>query len=109
MSRYNRTKIKEYPYKGYFFKLTIDDNPMNPDEVKELILETDCDIQSGSSTNDGQFLSASYSIFFHSSVNIKVGYLFKATVFGDEINGTVLKSFKNQIGQTIVYLTDKTV
>lgn len=110
----NRKKIQEYPFKGYFYHIGIDESkPLDQREEETIIdLETECDIQESAKSDTSGAINASFNIYFpfdtSVGINIKRGYSFKGSMYGMEVNGTVIGVFPTQMGGCVVYLTDRT-
>lgn len=104
--------LEEYPFRGSFYEKRIDKTkPLKEQKEEEiLLLDTECDIQEvGKSKNSGT-INASFNVYFpfnkEDGINIKRGNTFRGTMYGMEVNGTVIGVFPTQMGGCVVYLTD---
>lgn len=103
--------IKEYPFRGEFYRIGIDeDKPPLEEQVEEkiTILSTACDIQESSHT-DGELLTADYTVYFPFSgdlTEIKNGVSFEGDMYGSKVNGKVVGVFPSQLGGVKVYVQD---
>lgn len=102
--------IKEYPFRGEFYHIGIDEDkpPLEQVEEKITILSTACDIQESSHT-DGELLTADYTVYFPLSgdlTEIKNGVSFEGDMYGSKVNGKVVGVFPSQLGGVKVYVQD---
>lgn len=107
---YRQSNIKEYPYRGEFYFIVIDeDKPLlEQREERVLILSTECDIQEVSHT-EGELITASYSVYFPlrgDLSGINRGVMFEGDMNGMKVNGKVTGIFSSQLGGLKVYIRD---
>lgn len=107
-------RIQEYPFDGVFYHIGIDESKPLDEQVEEEIidLETKCDIQESSKKDTSGAINASFNIYFPFDttvgINIKRGYLFRGSMYGMEVNGTIIGLFPTQMGGCVAYITDRT-
>lgn len=107
---YRQSNIKEYPYRGEFYFIGIDEDkpPLEQVEERAVILSTECDIQEVSHTK-GELITASYSVYFPlrgDLSGIKRGVMFDGDMNGMKVNGKVSGIFPSQLGGVKVYIQD---
>lgn len=106
--------FEEYPYHGCFYITTIDTTVPLDKRVarKELILDTDCDIQRQSARHNGGLLGAGYDIYWPLELNpestgignrylpprVKRGMTFEGEYYGDRVVGEVEIVVPSQLG-----------
>jgi hypothetical protein len=106
--------MEEYPFRGAFYEQSVDTSlPLNEQtSVDTLILETKCDIQRTSKLNNAGLLAASYTVYWPLEVNpfsvdstdrfmpiqIRRGMIFKGTMYGYSVEGTVEIVRPSQLG-----------
>ena len=112
----NRDILQEFPHYGYFFIKEIDESlPLDQQkEVKKVIFETQCDIAESSHSWSTNFIWAKYAVYFPFDpetdvLNISLGMLFEADLYGMRVNGKVVGVFPSQIGGVTVYVQDTDV
>lgn len=105
--------FKEYPYEGKFTRSFIDESKPLDERVEEFIeiLSTECDIQEASHTGSGNFIKASFEVYFPISDTIKVknGDLFEGEFEGLVVNGRVIGIFPTQLKGCKCYIDDTDV
>lgn len=109
----DRNKILEFPYDGVFYRVGVDDSlpPSQQVEQDVILLETKCNVQEAGS-NIGDFINASYKVFFSYNQGIggvfpfKQDDLFRCNVFGLNVSGKVIGIFPSQLGKAYVYIKD---
>lgn len=102
----------EYPFNGIFYRTFIDESKPLDERVEEqeTLLETPCDIQQVSQNDGGNFVNASFKVYFPIStnvdLNIKRGHFFDGEMYGMKVNGEIIGIFPSQLGGCTVYLKD---
>lgn len=101
--------IEEYPFYGAFYRTEAPDMtiPLNMRGEREvMVLDTVCDIQEASHSMRGDFIEASYSVYFpiDDVVLVRKGDVFRGTMYGLEIAGRVLGVFPSQLRGCRVYI-----
>lgn len=108
----DREPLKEYPNYGVFFTYSVDKTKPLDEQVEEevIVLETKCDIQESQKSFAGGTIKASFNIYFpfdkEEGVNIKRGMKFRGSLYGLEVNGSVIGVFPTQMGGCACYITD---
>lgn len=66
-------EFAEYPYKGYFYEIIVDDSKDLDERVPEerIVFETICDIQRSSRLHTLNLLAADYTVYFPLDKHIK--------------------------------------
>lgn len=111
----DRFSIEEYPYKGKFVRLMIDDSKPLDQQIEEevTILEVDCDIQESNKTDGSGLIKASFEVYFpfdtKQNLTIKRGDYFIGEMYGMQVNGTIFGIFPTQLGGVCVTLTDRDI
>lgn len=112
----NRFQLEEYPYRGVFYTVTIDESkPLDQQvETRKVLLTTQCDIVESSHTRTSDAIWSDFTIFFPfdnetDKIKIKVGNLFEANVHGMKVDGKVIGIFPSQLGGVTVYIQDKDI
>ena len=97
----------EYPYKGMFYKIGIDDSlPLDQQKEQDIeIYSTSFDMTEG-----GTLSTETFRIFFPfdfaaESLVISEGNLFKGSIYGANIKGRVIGIYPSQLGGCTVLLT----
>lgn len=106
------SKVKDYPYRGYFYGHPQQDYtlPLDQREVEdELIFATKCDIQEVSKAANPTLI-ATYSVFAPFNVDdeipIRAGMRFQGTMGGIDISGMVTNVILSQLGGLVAYVKD---
>lgn len=105
----DRTEIVEYPFTGAFYRITVDKSGglKQVTTKKELVLETECDVQNAHSAI---FTSTTYTVYFPITLSegtpVRVGDSFEATIAGITVNGVVSGVYPSQLGGCLAYLKD---
>lgn len=108
----DRSDFKEYPFRGKFTRTFIDKTKPRDEWTEETItvLETDCDIQEASKTDDGGFVNASFNVYFpfdkEVGVDLKRGDMFEGEAYGLKVNGEVIGVIPNQLSGCTCYIKD---
>lgn len=111
----DRSILAEYPFSGAFYKYGVDDSlPLDEQEETEtLVLETQCDIQETQKSFSSGNITASFNVYFpfdkEKGIEIKRGMKFRGSLYGLEVNGTVVGVFPTQMGGCVCYISDKYV
>lgn len=104
-----RSRFKEYPYNGAFYRIGVDESkpPLEQVDEKIILFETVCDIQEVSHS-DGAIIKADYAVYFplDGELGLKNGYFFEGTMQGIVVNGKVSGIFPSQLGGVKVYVED---
>lgn len=108
--------IEEYPFEGVFYRRHIDmDKPVKERVVEEeILLETICDIQEATTSDNVGVNNAIFNVYFpfdleEGIVNIKRGDAFRGVMYGVEVNGEIDGLFPSQLGGCKVHIKDFTV
>lgn len=107
----DKSAIQPYPYTGSFYRYVIDESKPLDEQVMEevLLLETECDVQQETSTDNGTITSLC-TIFFpyvkSVGINIKGGDTFRCNLNGLQINGIINVPYPNQLNVCEVTLKD---
>lgn len=110
----DRHDIKEYPFFGKFVTFGIDDSkPLNEQVEEEIVvLETECDIQESSKTDNKGMITASFNVYFPfdktKDFAVRRGMTFIGSMYGMEVNGNVIGVIPTQMG-AVAYLADKDI
>ena len=102
----------EFPFNGVFYRTYIDETKPLDERVEEqeILLETICDIQQVSQSSGGNFVNASFEVYFPISIaqnlNIKRGNFFEGEMYGMKVNGEIIGIYPSQLGGCTVYLKD---
>lgn len=109
----NRNILKEFPHYAYFYTVEVDESkPLDQQkEEKMIIFETVCDITESSHSWSKNFIWAKYAVYFPfdtdvDELNITLGNLFEADLYGMRVNGKVVGVFPSQLGGVTVYIQD---
>lgn len=107
---FRRIGIMEYPYRGEFYVMGIDVDkpPLEQVEERNVILNTECDIQEASHS-DGNVITSGYSVYFPMRGDlsaIRNGIMFDGDMDGIRVNGKVSGVFASQAGGVKVYIKD---
>ncbi|MEE1082193.1 MAG: hypothetical protein UH850_00405 [Paludibacteraceae bacterium] len=112
----NRNILQDYPHYGYFYTVEVDESkPLDQQkEEKMIIFETVCDITESSHSWSRNFIWAKYAVYFPfntdvDELNITLGNLFEADLYGMRVNGKVVGVFPSQLGGVTVYIQDTDV
>lgn len=112
----SRNILQPYPYYAYFYRVAVDESlPLDEqEEGKVIVFETDCDITEASHSWDKDFISAKYTIYFpfdpkDEDVDVRIGDLVEAEMYGLTVNGKVVGVFPSQLGGVTVYVQDTDV
>lgn len=114
MAYYDRHRIEEFPYNGTFYRIGIDETlpPSQQVEGEMPLLDTKCNVQEAGSNLSGDFINASYKIYFPyvndgvSEFPFKKNDSFKAVVNGLDVSGKVIGIFPSQLQKAYVYIKD---
>ena len=116
MSYIDRNRLQDYPYKGTFFRIGIDESKPLDEQVEEkiIVFETECDITESSHSWSRNFIWAKYAIYFpfdkeKDEVVVRMGDLFEANMHGLIVNGKVVGVFPSQLGGVTAYIQDTEV
>lgn len=108
----DRTPIEDYPFRGAFTRLMIDETKPLSERTEEetVILETECDIQESSRTEASGANNVTFAVYFPFSLNegvsIRRGDVFTGDMYGVEVRGEVSGIFPTQLGGCEVHLKD---
>lgn len=111
---YSKSNIKQFPYDCVFYRIGIDISLPPSQQVEEeiVLLETKCNIQEAGSNLSGNFINASYKIYFPYNNNADADFpfkkndMFKANANGLDVCGKVIGIFPSQLGKAYVYIKD---
>ena len=124
MAYIDRNILSDYPFKGRFYRIAIDESKPLDEHVEEevTVLETECDVTESSHSWSNNFIWAKYAVYLHlkineeiegdnieSQVKVKMGDLFEADVYGMRANGKVVGVFPSQLGGVTCYVQDTDV
>lgn len=116
MAYIDHNKLEDYPYRGQFYRIGIDDSkPLDEQEEEKIIIyETVCDITESSHSWSRNFIWAKYAVYFPynkepNEIEVRLGDLFEADVYGLMVNGKVVGVFPSQLGGVTVYIQDTDV
>ena len=124
MAYIDRNILSDYPFKGRFYRIAIDESKPLDEQVEEevTVLETECDVTESSHSWSNNFIWAKYAVYFplkineeiggeniESQVKVKMGDLFEADVYGMRANGKVVGVFPSQLGGVTCYVQDTDV
>lgn len=124
MAYIDRNILSDYPFKGRFYRIAIDESKPLDEQVEEevTVLETECDVTESSHSWSNNFIWAKYVVYFplkineeiegeniESQVKVKMGDLFEADVYGMRANGKVVGVFPSQLGGVTCYVQDTDV
>lgn len=104
--------FEEYPFHGVFYRISVDESaPLTErEERKEIILETECDIEENRHSDGGGFISAAFKIFFpfdkDKGISIRRGDFFEGSIYGLKVEGQIAGVFPTSLGGCEVYLRD---
>ncbi|MGN0929347.1 MAG: hypothetical protein ACI4N3_01770 [Alphaproteobacteria bacterium] len=105
----HHSNFLEYPYNGVFSRSYIDESKPLDERVEEMIeiLQTKCDIQEAGHIN-GQFIKATYEIYFPTNGNIPIknGDEFIGYIDEFEVNGRVVGIFPSSLRGCKCYIDD---
>lgn len=108
----DRNVLSDYPYFGTFYRVEIGgDSPLDQEEVKVIVHETECDITESSHSWSNNFIWAKYAVYFpydkyKDVITVKMGDMFEATINGLYVNGKVVGVFPSQLGGVTCYIQD---
>lgn len=112
----NRNILQDYPFYAYFYTMEVDESkPLDQQkEEKVIVFETECDITESSHSWSTNFIWAKYAVYFPFDTNadeldIHLGLLFEADLYGMRVNGKVVGVFPSQLGGVTVYIQDTDV
>lgn len=112
----DHNRLQDYPFDGVFYTVGVDESkPLDQQqEEKIVIFETKCDISESSHSWSKDFIWAKYAIYFPfntktDKINIKLGDLFEANMYGLKVDGKVVGIFPSQMGGVAVYIQDMDV
>ena len=114
MAYIDKKRVTEFPYDGKFYRIGVDLSlpPSKREEQEITLLDVKCNVQEAGSNLSGNFINASYKVFFP-YVNDGVSPFpfnrddrFKCIINGVEVNGIVIQAFPSQLGKAYVYLKD---
>lgn len=112
----NRDILQDYPHYGYFYTMAVDESkPLDQQqEEKIIVFETECDITESSHSWSTNFIWAKYAVYFPfdpdtDTIDIQLGVLFEADMYGMRVNGKVVGVFPSQLGGVTVYVQDTDV
>lgn len=110
----DRNILDEYPFDGVFY---INKDVESPDGdligggdtvEEEIILETKCDVQETQKAFTAGAITASFNVYFPfdkgTGINVERGMMFRANVYGMDINGMVIGVFPTQMGGCLAYI-----
>jgi hypothetical protein len=116
MSYIDHNQFQDYPFRGQFFRMGVDEGKPLDQQVEEkiIIFETDCDITESSHSWSRNFIWAKYAVYFpldkeNDEVVVRLGDLFEANMYGLIVNGKVVGVFPSQLGGVTVYIQDTDV
>ena len=116
MSYIDHNQFQDYPFRGQFFRMGVDESKPLDQQVEEkiVIFETDCDITESSHSWSRNFIWAKYAVYFpfdkkNDEVVVRLGDLFEANMYGLIVNGKVVGVFPSQLGGVTVYIQDTDV
>ena len=124
MAYIDRNILSDYPFKGRFYRIAIDESKPLDEQVEEevTVLETECDVTESSHSWSNNFIWAKYAVYFplkineeieedniESQVKVKMGDLFEADVYGMRANGKLVGVFPSQLGGVTCYVQDTDV
>lgn len=107
-----RNRVQQYPFIGTFYTSIVDENaPLDQQvETKKVVLTTECDITESSHTWGQDAMWAKYAVYFpyneEAPLEVKLGTLFEANMYGLKIDGKVIGVFPSQLGGVAVYIQD---
>ena len=83
-------------------------------EQKVVHFETVCDITESSHSWSRDFIWAKYAVYFpfdrdNDTIQVKMGDMFEADLYGMKANGKVVGVFPSQLGGVTVYVQDTDV
>jgi hypothetical protein len=113
----DRQDTEAYKYDGVFYRVTIDESKPLIEQTEEevVIYQTKCDIMESSHSWSNNFIWAKYAVFFPFDVDsgetllVRMGDLFKADMYGLNVNGKVVGVFPSQLGGVVAYIQDSDV
>lgn len=113
MGYIDRNILEEYPYYAYFYRIEVDENKPLYEQTAEkvIIYETPCDITESSHSWARNFIWAKYAVYFpfdkeSAQMDIRLGDMFEADLYGLNVNGKVVGVFPSQLGGVTVYVQD---
>lgn len=116
MAYIDRNILEEYPYYAYFYRMEVDDSKplLEQTEEKVVIYETPCDITESSHSWSRNSIWAKYAVYFpfdksDAQIDIRLGDMFEADLYGMKANGKVVGVFPSQLGGVTVYVQDTDV
>lgn len=116
MAYIDRDILEDYPHYAYFYHIEVDESlPLDQQtEQKVIHFETPCDITESSHSWSRNFIWAKYAVYFPfdtetGSVQVKMGDMFEANLYGMNVNGKVVGAFPSQLGGVTVYVQDTDV
>lgn len=112
----DRSLPTDYPYKGTFYRIAIDESKPLDQQVEEkiVVFETECDVTESSHSWSNNFIWAKYAVYFPfnkdtDEISVKMGDLFEANIYGMIANGKVVGVFPSQLGGVTCYVQDTDV
>lgn len=116
MAYIGRDILEEYPHYAYFYHIEVDESlPLDQQtEQKVVHFETECDITESSHSWSQSFIWAKYAVYFPfdkegEDIQVKMGDMFEANLYGMKANGKVVGVFPSQVGGVTVYVQDTDV
>ena len=112
MRNYISNSIKEFPYRGRFYRLTYDmSKPLSEQTAEEVeLLQTECNILDAGSSLRNDLINASYRIYFPTPCTetfpFNKGDRFESSVDGFPVKGEVIGIFPSQLRKVQVYIKD---
>lgn len=111
MAYIDRNILQDYPYYGYFYRIRVDDSKslLEQTEEKVVVYETACDITESSHSWSNNFIWAKYAVYFpfdkaNAEIDIRLGDIFEADLYGISVNGKVVGVFPSQLGGVTAYV-----
>lgn len=112
----DRDILQEFPHTARFYTMEIDESKPLDQQVEEkvVVFETSCDITESSHSWSTNFIWAKYAVYFPfdpevDTLNIHIGLLFEADLYGMRVNGKVVGVFPSQLGGVTVYVQDQDI
>lgn len=116
MAYIDRNILQDYPCYGYFYNIVVDDSKPLDEQTSEKVIhfETPCDITESSHSWAVNFIWAKYAVYFPfdkdgDSINVNLGDMFEADLYGMRVNGKVVGVFPTQLGGCVAYVQDSDV
>lgn len=104
------TELKEYPFFGEFWEMRVDTSlpPSQREEVKVVLLSTECDIQESQKTDIDGATQVKYNVYFpfdiKEGIPVKRGISFSGMMYGMQVEGKVIGLFPTQLGGCTCYI-----